>query len=200
MADQQDAAESSARKLLQRSVIDRRIAGVCGGLARYLDTDPAFIRVLWLILTVAGIIGLGIGIFLGILAYIICWLIIPEAPEGSEPIVQGQKRLERSATDVTLAGVCGGIAEYFSVDVTVVRVLWVLLTFCTLVIGGFLAYVAAWFIMPVASATPMAAAAPPAADPSPPPTEATDSPTDAAAPAADSTASTTGTGAEESQS
>ncbi len=199
MADQQDAAGGAARKLLQRSVIDRRIAGVCGGLARYLDTDPAFIRVLWLILTVAGIIGLGIGIFLGILAYIICWLIIPEAPEGSEPIVQGQKRLERSATDVTLAGVCGGIAEYFSVDVTVVRVLWVLLTLCTLVIGGLLVYLAAWVILP-ARAVPMAAAAPAAADPSPPPTEATDSPTDDAAPAADSTASTTGTAAEESQS
>ncbi len=199
MADQQDAAGGAARKLLQRSVIDRRIAGVCGGLARYLDTDPAFIRVLWLILTVAGIIGLGIGIFLGILAYIICWLIIPEAPEGSEPIVQGQKRLERSATDVTLAGVCGGIAEYFSVDVTVVRVLWVLLTLCTLVIGGLLVYLAAWIILP-ARAVPMAAAAPAAADPSPPPTEATDSPTDDAAPAADSTASTTGTAAEESQS
>ena len=199
MADQQDAAGGAARKLLQRSVIDRRIAGVCGGLARYLDTDPAFIRVLWLILTVAGIIGLGIGIFLGILAYIICWLIIPEAPEGSEPIVQGQKRLERSATDVTLAGVCGGIAEYFSVDVTVVRVLWVLLTLCTLVIGGVLVYLAAWVILP-ARAVPMAAAAPAAADPSPPPTEATDSPTDDAAPAADSTASTTGTAAEESQS
>ena len=199
MADQQDAAGGAARKLLQRSVIDRRIAGVCGGLARYLDTDPAFIRVLWLILTVAGIIGLGIGIFLGILAYIICWLIIPEAPEGSEPIVQGQKRLERSATDVTLAGVCGGIAEYFSVDVTVVRVLWVLLTLCTLVIGGLLVYLAAWVILP-ARAVPMAAAAPAAADPSPPPTEATDSPTEDAAPAADSTASTTGTAAEESQS
>ena len=199
MADQQDAAGGAARRLLQRSVIDRRIAGVCGGLARYLDTDPAFIRVLWLILTVAGIIGLGIGIFLGILAYIICWLIIPEAPEGSEPIVQGQKRLERSATDVTLAGVCGGIAEYFSVDVTVVRVLWVLLTLCTLVIGGLLVYLAAWVILP-ARAVPMAAAAPAAADPSPPPTEATDSPTDDAAPAADSTASTTGTAAEESQS
>ena len=199
MADQQDAAESAARKLLQRSVIDRRIAGVCGGIARYLDTDPAFIRVLWLILTVAGIIGFGIGIFLGIFAYIICWLIIPEAPAGSEPIVQGQKRLERSATDVTLAGVCGGIAEYFSVDVTVVRVLWVLLTLCTLVIGGVLVYLAAWVIMP-ARAVPMAAAAPPAADSSPPPTEATDAPTDAAAPAADSTASTTGTAAEESQS
>ena len=82
---------------------------------------------------------------------------------------------------------------------TAVRVLWVLLTLCTLLIGGLLVYLVAWIILP-APAVPMAAAAPPAADPSPPPTEATDSPTDAAAPAADSTASTTGTAAEESQS
>ena len=199
MTNQQTTGGTAPTKHLRRSLVDRRIAGVCGGIARYVDTDPAFIRALWLVLTVAGLVGLGIGIFLGIFGYIVCWLIVPEAEEGSEPIIQGAKRLERSATNTQLAGVCGGIAEYFSVDSSAVRVLWVLLTLCTILIGGLLVYLAAWIILP-APAVPMAAAAPPAADPSPPPTEATDSPADAAAPAADSTASTTGTAAEESQS
>jgi phage shock protein PspC (stress-responsive transcriptional regulator) len=37
-----------------------------------------------------------------------------------------QKRLTRSATDVKIAGVCGGLAEYFNVDSTLVRLAWAL--------------------------------------------------------------------------
>ena len=39
-----------------------------------------------------------------------------------------QKRLYRSETDKMLCGVCGGIGEYFEIDPTIVRLLWVLLT------------------------------------------------------------------------
>ncbi len=158
MTDQQTPSGSTRGKQLLRSLVDRRIGGVCGGIARYFDTDPVFIRGLWLVLTVAGVLGLGIGIFLGIFAYIACCLIVPEAEEGSEPIVQGAKRLERSTTDVKLAGVCGGIAAYFGADVSAVRVLWVLLTLCTFLIGGVLAYSGAWFIIPVAAEAPTAPA------------------------------------------
>ena len=57
-------------KKLYRSVTDRKIAGVCGGLAEYLNVDVTVIRVIWALLCVfAG------G---GLLAYIICALIIPE--------------------------------------------------------------------------------------------------------------------------
>jgi phage shock protein PspC (stress-responsive transcriptional regulator) len=56
-----------------------------------------------------------------------------------------QKRLYRSDTDKMLCGVCGGIAEYFSVDATIIRLLWVLLT-CS---GpGILAYIIAAVIIP----------------------------------------------------
>lgn len=206
--ENQQTPGGATPKQLRRSLVDRRIGGVCGGIARYLDTDPVFIRVLWLGLTVAGLLGLGIGIFLGVFAYIVCWLIVPEAEEGSEPIVQGVKRLERSSTDIKLAGVCGGIASFFGVDPSAVRVLWVLLTLCTLLIGGLLIYLTAWIIMPLA-ATPVAAAAAPEADTAPPPAEATESPADAvelageadaATSVTDSTASTTDTAAEEPRS
>ena len=161
----QGASAASFPKPLRRSQVDCRVAGVCGGIARYLGTDPVFIRVAWIILSIVP--G---TILLGILAYLVAWIIVPEAEPGSEPIVVGAKRLQRSADDLTVAGVCGGIAEYFAVDVTAVRVVWVLLSiFPGFVVFGLLAYAAAWFVMP--EATVSAASAPPA---TPPPAPATD--------------------------
>jgi len=60
-------------KKLYRSRSDRKIAGVCGGLAKYFDTDPVLIRVLAVILLLCGSAGL--------IAYIILWIVVPE--EGS---------------------------------------------------------------------------------------------------------------------
>jgi phage shock protein PspC (stress-responsive transcriptional regulator) len=60
-------------KKLYRSRTDKKISGVCGGLAQYLNVDVTIIRLIWaLALLFAG------G---GLLAYIICALIIPEEPE-----------------------------------------------------------------------------------------------------------------------
>jgi phage shock protein PspC (stress-responsive transcriptional regulator) len=59
------------------------------------------------------------------------------------------KRLYRSRTDRKLAGVCGGLGEYFNVDPTLVRVLFVL---ATLAGGpGLLLYIVLWLVMPEAS-------------------------------------------------
>jgi phage shock protein C len=58
---------------LTRSVTDSKIAGVCGGIAEYLDVDPTLVRVIWAALSVVpGCIG---G---GILAYILAWFIMPK--------------------------------------------------------------------------------------------------------------------------
>ena len=54
-----------------------------------------------------------------------------------------------------LAGVCAGLAAYLGLDVTVVRLAWVILTiFPGALIGGIIAYVVAWLIMPEGSAAP----------------------------------------------
>jgi len=58
------------------------------------------------------------------------------------------KRLYRSKSEVMLAGVCGGLAEYIGVDVTAVRLAFLLLLFVGL--GGFWLYVILWIIMPTA--------------------------------------------------
>ncbi len=56
-----------------------------------------------------------------------------------------QRKLYRSDTDKMLCGVCGGIAEYFNVDPTIIRLLWTVLT-CT---GpGIVAYIIAAVIIP----------------------------------------------------
>ena len=56
------------------------------------------------------------------------------------------KRLYRSRTNRQIAGVCGGIAEYFKIDPTLVRILWVILALSGG--SGVLAYVVAWLIIP----------------------------------------------------
>lgn len=57
------------------------------------------------------------------------------------------KKLFRSSKNRMLAGVCGGIGEYFGIDPTVIRLLWVLFTVFSMGVG-ILAYIIAWIIIP----------------------------------------------------
>ena len=57
-----------------------------------------------------------------------------------------EKKLYRSRTDKKICGVCGGLAKYLNMDVTVVRLLAVLLTL--FVGGGLIAYIVAALVMP----------------------------------------------------
>ena len=57
-----------------------------------------------------------------------------------------QKRLYRSTSSRMLAGVCGGIAEYFNIDPTIVRILWVVVSLFGF--AGIVAYLAGMFIIP----------------------------------------------------
>lgn len=56
------------------------------------------------------------------------------------------RRLYRSRHERMIAGVCGGIAEYLRIDVSLIRLLWVLLTFSAG--AGILAYIVAIFMVP----------------------------------------------------
>lgn len=79
---------------LRRSTEDRVIGGVCGGLARYFNTDPLWFRLGFVFVTLAG--------GAGILIYLIAWLIIPEARPG-EPLAA--RDAERGVQGPVLAGV-----------------------------------------------------------------------------------------------
>ena len=57
------------------------------------------------------------------------------------------KKLYRSTSQVKISGVCGGIAEYFGTDVTIIRLIWALGTLMNVFVGV-VAYVACVFIIP----------------------------------------------------
>jgi phage shock protein PspC (stress-responsive transcriptional regulator) len=139
---------------LTRPRRERSIAGVCAGLANYFDVDVVLVRAAWVVFSIVP--GAIIG---GVLAYLAAWLLIPESPE-LEP-VRHAHRLTRSTTDQRIAGVCGGLAEYFGVDATPIRLLWVILSiFCGAVIGGVIAYLLAWLIIPRAHDETLSTTAP----------------------------------------
>ena len=67
-------------KKLYRSKKDKKIAGVCGGIAKYFKIDSSIIRLIWaLAILCAGT---------GVLAYIVCAFVIPEAPEDDYVTVE----------------------------------------------------------------------------------------------------------------
>jgi phage shock protein C len=75
----------------------------------------------------------------------------PETPPpGLSPQTGGKRRIMRSSTDKKIAGVCAGLADYFDLDPTIVRVLWFLAVFFAGT--GFLAYIILWIVLPLAPA------------------------------------------------
>ena len=60
--------------------------------------------------------------------------------------MSGEKKLQRSRTEKKIFGVCGGLAKYFDVDVTVIRILFLIALLC--VGGGLLAYLICALVMP----------------------------------------------------
>ena len=62
----------ASRKFLVRSRVNRKIAGVCAGLAEYLELDPTLVRIVWVMLVIFG--------GCGVIGYIVAWIIMPEEP------------------------------------------------------------------------------------------------------------------------
>ena len=58
-----------------------------------------------------------------------------------------KERLTRSQSNKWIAGICGGIAEFFGWDADVLRLVWILLTIGTVFCGG-IVYLILWLIMP----------------------------------------------------
>lgn len=230
-------AESPRQRKLYRSILDRRIAGVCGGVALYFGVDAFLIRVLWVVSCFVG--------FIGVFGYLIAWIIIPESPGGeAEPrpsvadpvnrnyvlgivllglgvilladrldydflvpwhwsnyvphwlnwgvifsiiIILGgllliirhnqspstteifsapaqpashpfepapasgpahTRQLTRSLDERMIGGVCGGIAKYFKIDPSLVRIGWVLMTISGAVFLGIVAYIIMMIVVP----------------------------------------------------
>ncbi len=103
----------TAGKRLYRDTSDKFVGGVCSGIANYLNIDPAIMRILF------AIIGLG-GWGIGILIYILLWIILPaRSLEGFSG-----KRLYRNPDDRVFGGVAGGLAAYFNRSTWEIRLIF----------------------------------------------------------------------------
>jgi len=125
-------------KKLYRNVNDKVIAGVSSGISNYFRVDPIIFRILFLALTFAGGFGL--------IAYIIFWIGIP-AKDVSEHWID--KRFYRDKDDKVIGGVAMGIANYFGVDVSIIRILFLISVFFGGI--GLIVYFILWFITPEAT-------------------------------------------------
>ena len=70
-------SDAYAGRRLTRSRTNRRIAGVCGGIAEYFAVDPTLVRVVMVVLAVSGA---------GLLLYPLLWLLVPNPPAA--PVTQ----------------------------------------------------------------------------------------------------------------
>jgi phage shock protein C len=73
-----------APKKLVRSRSDKKIAGVCAGLAEYLDLDVSLVRIFCVFITLAT------GVCPGVVTYLLAWIILPSEPD-LKPVVAAQQ-------------------------------------------------------------------------------------------------------------
>lgn len=158
------AYTKTRRGRLYRDNSDKFIGGVCSGIANYINTDPAIVRILFAIITFG-------GFGLGFLIYILLWMILPTRELDS----YGGKRLYRNPDDRVIGGVAGGLAAYFGTRASTLRLIfaapfifsavismlhWVswsgnFVVFPNIVFGSlggtfFLAYLVLWIVLPEA--------------------------------------------------
>ena len=124
--------ETNDDKRLYRNTSDQIVAGVASGIANYFSIDSVFLRISFVLATIFGGFGL--------LIYIICWIAIPGKDEKSFG-----KKFYRDPDNKIVAGISSGIAKYFNVDVSLIRILFIL----SLFIGGF--GIIAYFIILISS-------------------------------------------------
>jgi phage shock protein C len=79
-----NVVETPPAKKLIRSRAERKIAGVCAGLAQYFDLDVSLVRMLCFFITLAT------GVCPGVVTYLLTWIIIPVEPE-LKPVVAAQQ-------------------------------------------------------------------------------------------------------------
>jgi phage shock protein PspC (stress-responsive transcriptional regulator) len=232
--------ESGQQRRLYRSVSNRHVAGVCGGMAEYFNVDPMIVRVIWFF----SIFFHGVGLF----AYIAAWIIVPEnrqavtappqpraqnnaqyilgavlvvlgvifladrfdwdflvpwhwdrflpywvnwgvvfsvfiivlgmmlifrpgqdatksspffSPSSDQPAASestgtgttggfriSEKRLIRSVNERMIGGVCGGLAKYFNIDPSFVRIGFVVMTISSGMIFGIVTYIVMMIVVP----------------------------------------------------
>jgi len=131
-------------KKLYRDINHKVIAGVCAGIANYLNVDMVWVRLAFVLLILGIPFTHGATSF-GVILYILLWIAMPASAILPDTTV---KKLFRDTEDKKVAGVCAGIAKYFGIDVAIIRILFLALIFA----GGFglIAYIVLWVSVPEA--------------------------------------------------
>lgn len=70
------------------------------------------------------------------------------ATSNAAPPPRPQGQLTRVMSEAKIAGVCAGVARHFNLDVTVVRIIWIVLSVWPVPSVGLIAYIVAWIVMP----------------------------------------------------
>lgn len=95
---------------------ERVIAGVCSGLAHYFSIDPIAVRIIFVLVTIFNMASF-FKFNLGILTYIILWIVLPQEYAKSNI----SQKLFRNSKDKVVAGVCSGLAQFFNLETWIIR-------------------------------------------------------------------------------
>ncbi|MBU3677863.1 MAG: PspC domain-containing protein, partial [Chitinophagaceae bacterium] len=148
-----------------RSKNEKMLGGVCAGLAQTLAIDPIAVRLIFVLITLLQVATL-FKVNFGIIAYLLLWVLLP----SKETVSQISRKLFRDPQFRILGGVCSGLAKFFSLQVWMIRVLFLApflleiindnwfddaITFSNVSINGisFIVYVVLWLITPMAQKT-----------------------------------------------
>lgn len=127
---------------IRRSENYKQFGGVCSGYALSTGHSIALVRILTVLLLAAsgGIIAL---------MYIVAWIVLPQASTGGSDwdTLRGDDPLVRRSTNRFFGGVCGAIADYCKMDVSLVRLITIL--FAMIAGAGLWTYFYAWMILPL---------------------------------------------------
>ena len=131
-----ESKTTGKRKRIYRNTSDKVIAGVASGLANYFSVDPIIFRLIFIVSLFTGF---------GLIAYLIFWIGIPANDSGK---INENKRLYRDGDNEILGGVAYGLGNYFGIDPSIIRLLFILSIF----FGGLgiLAYLILWVSIPEA--------------------------------------------------
>lgn len=99
---------------------DKKICGVCAGIADYFNLDPTIVR------AITASVACLTAIILALIVYFIIALVMPKPPENYYQLFNNTSKRIYKSNDKKICGVCGGIAEYCNTDSTVIRLIFAL--------------------------------------------------------------------------